>query len=135
MTGVINEVVAAVIAMMNATQPFSNVTRGALPTGKGLVCEVGPTVVNELYWDKNTFVPLDITINGKHPNLKTLSDAIIEIHSALTRTKEYPEDTENNRWQITDIKNATLPQVIGRENNNDWLMASGLSVEFYWKGD
>jgi hypothetical protein len=55
-----------------------------------------------------------------------------EIHAALTRAKIYPEGM---RWQITDITNTMLPQRIGREQNNDWLMASALSVQFYWRGD
>lgn len=129
---VINEVVAAVIQLMNATQPFATVTRGALPTGPGITCEVGPTAPLETYLDKNTYIPLDITINGKHENLQTLSDALNNIHSALTRAKQYPE---GERWKIVDIENQNLPEIVEREQNNTWLMASALSVKFYWKGD
>lgn len=129
---IINEVVEAVIGLMNDLHLFATVTRGALPTGNGITCEIGPTVQTELYFDKNTFVPLDITINGKHKNMKTLSDTLNNIHSSLTRRRVYPS---GEGWQIADIKTATLPRIIGRENNNEWLMASGLSVEFYWRGD
>lgn len=129
---VINEVVEAVIGLMNATEPFADVTRGALPTGYGLCCEVGPSTVQEMYLNKNTFIPLDITLNGKHAELETLSDAMNGIHSALTRATSYPSGTG---WQITDIVNNTFPQLIGREENNEWLMASSLSVKFFWKGD
>ena len=129
---IVNEVMEAVIGMMNDLHPFATVTRGALPTGNGITCEIGPTVQTELYFDKNTFVPLDITINGKHKNMKTLSDALNNIHSSLTRRRVYPS---GDGWQIADIKTATLPRIIGREENNEWLMASGLSVEFYWRGD
>lgn len=129
---VINEAVEAVIGMMNATHPFATVTRGALPTGQGLVCEVGPSTPQALYWDKNTFVPLDITLNGKHKNLKVLSDAMNNIHSALTRATSYPE---GDGWQIVDITTDSLPQKIGREENNEWLMASALSVRLFWRGD
>ena len=132
MTSVINEVLENVIGLMNATKPFATVTRGALPTGKGLVCEIGPSIQNEMYWDKNTFIPLDVTVNGKHPNLKTLTDAMNNIHSALTRAKEY---TSTDRWQITDIATQNLPQIIDREQNNDWLAASALTVKVFWKGD
>jgi hypothetical protein len=55
-----------------------------------------------------------------------------DIHSALTRARSYPS---GEGWQIVDIQNYTLPQIIGREGNNDWLMASSLSVTFYWRGD
>lgn len=129
---IINDVMEAVIGMMNDLHPFATVTRGALPTGNGITCEIGPTVQTELYFDKNTFVPLDITINGKHKNMKTLSDTLNNIHSSLTRRRVYPS---GEGWQIADIKTATLPRIIGREENNEWLMASGLSVEFYWRGD
>ena len=131
-SSVINQVLEAVIALMNATKPFSTVTRGALPTGKGLTCEIGPSSQASMHMDKNTVVPLDVTLNGKHPNLMTLSDTMNNIHSALTRAMEYPSA---EKWEITDIKNRNLPQRIGREQNNDWLMASSLSVEFYWRGD
>jgi hypothetical protein len=96
------------------------------------VCDIGPSTISEMYLDKNTLVPLDLTINGKHPNLKTLWDRINNIHSALTRKRTYPE---GEGWQIVDIKTESLPQVIGREQNNDWLIASGLTVEFYWRGE
>ena len=129
---VINEVVAAVIQLMNDTAPFATVTRGALPTGPGIVCEVGPTAPLETYMDKNTYIPLDVTINGKHANLETLSDALNTIHSALTRAKQYPE---GERWEIVDITTQTFPDIVDREQNNVWLMASALSVKFFWKGD
>lgn len=132
MTSVINEVLEAVIGMMNATNPFATVTRGALPTGQGLVCEIGPSIPDELYFDKNTVIPLDVTLNGKHKNLKTLTDAMNGIHSALTRTRVYPS---SERWQIIDIQNQNLPEIIDREQNNDWLSASALTVRFFWKGD
>ena len=129
---VINQVLEAVIGLMNATSPFATVTRGALPTGVGITCEVGPSTPSEVYMDKNSYVPLDVTLNGKHPNLMTLSDALNNIHSALTRAKTYPSAED---WQIVDITNYTLPEIVDREGNNEWLMASSLSVRFYWKGD
>lgn len=134
-TSVINEVVESVIGLMNATSPFATVTRGALPTTEGLVCEIGPTIPQEVYLSKNALVPLDVTLNGKHPNLKTLSDTMNTIHSVLTRAKTYPDDSTNGRWQIVDISNQNLPQIIGREQNNDWIAASALTVQFFWKGD
>lgn len=129
---VINQVLEAVIGLMNATSPFASVTRGALPTGVGLTVEIAPSSPSEVYLDKNLFVPLDVTLNGKHSNLKTLSDAMNKIHSTLTRAKTYPASDD---WEIVDISNYTLPEIIGREGNNEWLMASSLSVKFYWKGD
>lgn len=128
----INEVIEAVIGMMNATEPFAAVTRGALPTGPGLTCEVGPSAPEAVYLDKNSLVPLSLVLNGKHGNLETLSEALNRIHSALTRATAYPC---GEGFEIVDITNDTLPQIIGREDDNEWLMASALSVKYYWKGD
>lgn len=129
---VINEVMEAVIGLMNATEPFATVTRGALPTHEGLACEVGPSAPTEVYLDKNSYIPMDVTLNGKHHDLRTLSDAMNTIHSRLTRATVYPFGI---KWQIVDITNYTLPQIVGREGNNDWLMASSLLVKFYQRGD
>lgn len=128
----INEAIEAVIDLMNDTEPFARVTRGALPTGYGLVCELGPSTPDEVYLDKNSYIPLDITLNGKHDNLKTLSDTMNAIHSSLTRAAEYPE---GEGWKIVDITTYTLPQIVDREDNNEWLMASSLSVKVYQRGD
>lgn len=128
----INEAIEAVIGLMNDTEPFAPVTRGALPTGIGLVCELGPSTPEEVYLDKNIYISLDITLNGKHPDLQTLSETMNAIHSSLTRATEYPE---GEGWKIVDISNYTLPQIVDREDNNEWLMASALSVKVYQRGD
>ena len=122
---IINQAVEAVIGLMNALGLYATVTRGALPTADGITCEIGPSTPSEVYLDKNKLIPLDLTVNGKHSNLKTLSDAMNAIHEGLTFARSYPEGEE---WQIVDIRTATEPQKLGREENNDWLMASSLTV-------
>ena len=131
-TSAVNQVLEAVIGMMNTLNLFASVTRGALPTGNGITVELGPSSPFAMHMDKNTVVPLDVTINGKHGDLKTLSDTMNQIHWSLTRERSYPDGAA---WQIVDISDATLPQVIGREANNDWLMASSLSVKIYLRGE
>ena len=125
----INDAILAVIGMMNATNPFAQVTRGALPIGAGLVCEVGASMPTESIMDRSVIVPVDLTLNGKHANLETLSNAMNAIHGALTRATEYPS---GDGWQIVEITNQMLPEVIGREENNMWIMASGLYVTVHW---
>ena len=142
-TSVINQVVEAVMDLINALNLFTTTTRGAMGTGPSIAVEVGPSGPEAVFMDKNCYLPLDITINSKHENLQTLTDAMNTIHSSLTRMTSYPEDTPTDptdntyvsRWEIVDIVTGTLPQVIGREENDEWLMASSLYVKFYWKGD
>ena len=125
----INAAILAVIEMMDATDPFADVTRGALPVGAGLVCEIGSSMPSNDFLDRSNVTQIDLTLNGKHPNLETLSDAMNAIHGALTRATDYPS---GDGWQIVEITNQMLPSVIGREDNNMWLMASGLYVTVHW---
>lgn len=129
---VMNEVVEAVINLMNGLHLFATVTRGALPTGPGIVCEPGPSSTNETYLDKGQYIPLDVTINAKHSNLQTLSDDMARIFEELTRLRTYPSA---HGWEIVDITTYTWPSVIGREDNNQWLMAGALSVRYYFMGE
>ena len=127
-----NEVVEAVINLMNGLHLFATVTRGALPTGPGIVCEPGPSSTSETYLDKGQYIPLDVTINAKHSNLQTLSDDMARIFEELTRLRTYPSA---QGWEIVDITTYTWPSVIGREDNNQWLMAGALSVRYYFMGE
>lgn len=125
---IINEAVESVMSMINALEPFSAITRGALGTKDSLCCEIAPSSPDEVYMDKNQYINLDLTLNGKHPNLQTLSDTMNTIHEVLTMMKEYPA---GSNWKIVDIGTITEPQVIGRDSSNAWLMASSLSVRIF----
>ena len=123
---IINEAVEAVMDLIDSLDLYAPITRGALGTGSSLCCEVAPSSTAEVYLDKNKYIPLDLTINGKHTDLETLSDAMNTIHESLTMLKGYPS---GNEWQIVDVSTYTEPQIIGKEPDNSWFMASSLSVK------
>ena len=125
-TSVINQAVEAVAGLINGLSLFTTISRGALGTGNDLTCEVGPSGPDEVYLDKNQYIPLDLTINGKHDNLLTLSDAMNKIHESLTMLREYPD---GDNWEIVDITTLTEPQIIGRGSSNAWEMASALTIK------
>ena len=125
-SSIINQAVEKVMDMIDALNLFDTISRGALGTGNDLVCEVAPSSPSEVYLDKNQYITVDLTINGKHSDLQTLTDSMNLIHESLTMSKEYAYSTY---WQIVDIVTLTEPQVIGREENNDWIMASSLGVK------
>ena len=131
-TSKINLVIESVATLINGMKPFANITRGALGSDNGLCCEVAPSNAQEVYLDKNAYLVLTLAINGKHTNMQTLSDTLNNIMDTLTRAKSYPSGTG---WQIVDITNGTMPRVIGRENNNAWLMACDLVIKVYRKDD
>jgi hypothetical protein len=122
------EAIEDVIAMCNEAQAMATVRRGALATGAGITCEIGPSVPDTHFMNKDIVVPVDLTFNGKSDNLKTVLQAMDDIHYNLTRRTVYPAGVG---WEIVDIVDATLPQVIGREPNNDWLLASSVTVRLH----
>ena len=125
-TAIINQAIDSVMDLIDAMGLFSTTTRGALGTGNGISCGIGPSGPDEVYFDKHQSITLDFTINGKHTDLQTLTDDLNKIHENLTMRTTYPD---GNGWQIMDIQTVTLPQTIGREDNNAWIMASSLSIK------
>jgi hypothetical protein len=126
---VINDVILAVIGLMNEQQPFAQVTRGALPTKPSITCEIAPSTPDRVFMDKERSVPLDCTINAKHSDLETVTTDLNRIFDALTALTDYPS---GDGWKIYDISTGTLPQIIGREDNGEWLLAGSLIVKIYW---
>jgi hypothetical protein len=127
---IINAAVESVMDLIDGLGLFSLITRGALGTGNGLACEIGPSGPEAVYLDKNQYIILDLTINGKHNNLQTVSEDMNRIHQELTMLREYPSGTD---WEIVDITTLTEPQIVSREDNNAWMMASALNIKVYTK--
>ena len=125
---IINAVVESVIDLIDGLDLFALISRGALGTDDSLCCEVGPSGPESVYMDKNQYIILDFTINGKHSNLQTLSEAMNTIHEHLTMLREYPP---GENWKIVDITTLTEPQIIERDEENKWVMASALNVKVY----
>ena len=122
----INAAVEAVMDMIDALNLYDTITRGALGTGDDLTCEVAPSSPAEVYLDKTQYITIDLTINGKHENLAKLSEDMNLIHEEIPFRTQY---TSGTGWQIVDITTYTFPQVIGREDDNKWVMASSLAVK------
>ena len=123
---IINQAVEAVMDLIDGMNLFAPITRGALGTEDSLCCEVGPTSPQDVWLDKNQYIPIDLTINGKHQNLQTLSDSMNRIHEVLSMLRSYPS---GNQWEIVDMTTMTEPQVIGREQDNRWMMASAILIK------
>lgn len=131
-TSVLNLAVEAVMDMIDAIGNFANIYRGALGIENGLSCEIAPSMVDTVFMDKNTYIPLTLALNGKHDDLRVLSDTLNNIMSTLTRAKSY---TVGNGYEIVDITSGNLPRIIGREDNGQWLMACDLVVKIYRKDE
>ena len=131
-TSVLNRAVESVMDLIDGLTLFATITRGALGIGNSLSCEIAPTVPEAVFYDKNAYIPLTLALNGKHDDLQTLSDALNNIVDTMTRKTSYPS---GDGWEIVDITSGNLPRVIGREDNNSWLMACDLVVKIYRKDE
>ena len=131
-TSVLNLAIESVMDLIDGLHLFANITRGPLGISDSLSCEIAPSTTESVFMDKESYTPLTLALNGKHSNLQVLSDTLNNIMDTLTRLKSYPT---GNGWQIVDITNGNLPRVIGREENNSWVMACDLVVKIYRKDE
>ena len=122
---IIDQAIESVMDLIDGLGLYATITRGALGTESSLCCEIAPSTPQEVYLDKNQYIFIDLTLNGKNDELETLTNAMNTIHENLTMLKSYPTGDD---WHIVDIATITEPQVIGRSDNKGWLMASNLSV-------
>ena len=128
----LNNAVESVMDLIDAMGNFAQITRGALGTDNGLCCEIAPSNPEAVFLDKNAYFPITLALNGKHHNLQTLSDALNGIMDNLTRRTTYPA---GEGFEIVDITNGIMPRIIGREQNNAWLMACDIIIKIYRKDD
>jgi len=123
---VLDSAVDAVMDLIDAMDLYAPIRRGALGTGDGICCQIGPSAPQTVFMDKNQYIILDLVINAKHSRLDVVSDALNRIHERLTMMHKYPK---KDAWCMVDIQTLTEPQVIAREDDGRWLMASSLNVK------
>lgn len=134
MKSVVNEVIESVMDMVDGFELFPPIKRGALGTAEGIVCETATSSVESVFLDKNAYIFADLTFNAKSANLETLSDHLGEVVDRLTRETEYPF---GEGWEIVDITHGAppIPNVVGRSEENMWIMACAVVVKYYRKDD
>lgn len=129
---IINLAIESVAQIINGMNLFAQIKRGALGTGNGLCCEPAPSTTEAVFMDKGYYLPLTLAINGKHENLQTVSDALNNIQDTLSMMKTYPS---GEGWEIVDITSGGEPRVIGREENNMYLMNGEVIIKIYRKDE
>lgn len=134
MKSVVNKVIEAVMDMVDGFGLFPPIKRGALGTAEGIACETAASSVESVFLDKNAYIFVDLTFNAKSANLETLSDHLGEVVDRLTRETEYPF---GDGWEIVDITHGAppIPNVVGRSEENMWIMACAVVVKYYRKDD
>lgn len=124
-----NDVLQAVIDMAKAACGVSVVT-GSIPPDDGIAM-TGSAGSMPIFLDIGSNERMNIVCNGKNTDQQTVINQLDAIHAALTRRKDYPN---NSQWQVYAIETTASPRLIGREQNSQWLYGSSLLVKFNVKG-
>lgn len=125
-----DEIIEAIQAMIQAITG-QTVVIGSMPPTEGFaVCFVGGNPA-ATFRDLNSDQRLPILFNGKSADQQSLSNTMQSVHDVLTTSKILPfSDT----WQIYAIETTSAPNLIGREENINWIYGSSFSIKFYAKG-
>lgn len=121
-----------IIALAEETHPYAQIVYGSDPPKNGICMIPAGGIPTDTYLDKGNMMTLPVLLNGKHADQRVLLDDLTAIHELLTKRREYDE-LSTEAVQIIDITSMSLPQIIGREQNKQWICGSTLEIKFYWK--
>ena len=124
------DVLETAIEMTEDLDLYAPVIVGSLPPDNGITMTISGGSPPSTFWDKDTIQSISVVLNGKNSNQKTVADALSNIHASLTRRVDYPS---TNDFQIMDIATISAPNLIGREQNNQWIYGSSLRITFFWR--
>lgn len=125
-----DEIIAALQKMIQALVS-GPVVIGSMPPLNGYAVSFAGGAPMEIYRNLTTNEDLPIVFNGKGQDQQTISATMDAVHLALTTSKILPF---SGRWQIYAIETTSAPQLIGREENKNWIYGSSFRVRFYQRG-
>jgi len=125
------DILKDILALLGSLNLYSTVNVGSLPSDNGISMYIGPGSPDEIYLDKASRNSFSLVINAKHSNQLTCLGALDNIHSYLTKLKDYPV---GDGYQILNILTTTSPNYISKEDSGQWIFGSILEVQFYIEG-
>lgn len=111
---------------------YAQIVNGALPPDNGISLTTAGGGMDTTFFSVGQSILLSLVLNAKHENQATAQNALDNLHAYLARRKTFPR---GDGWQITSITTDSVPLYLDREQNNQWLYGSGLSVRFYYFPD
>ena len=121
------ENLTAIQHMISATTN-ATVVIGALPPLGGYALSVAAGSPIDTFFSLATNEEMSVQFTGKGSNQVEISSSMDEVHKALTRSKNLPYSSD---WQIYAIETTSAPQMIGREQNINYIYGSSFRVKFY----
>jgi len=125
---VFNSILLDLVSMLDALGLYAPVKIGALPPDNGLSVAYGTGTPDAVYVDRGLRYRLYVVFNGKHTNAQTVSDALGNAHIALARRTSFPP---SDAYQILSISTIGSPSYLSREEGEQILYGSSLSIDVY----
>lgn len=85
---------------------------------------------NEVYMSKDSYNSMTVLLNGKNASQQTIATALNAIHHYFNKLKQNQIPIGENT-QIINIQTSSSPELIGVEENGQWIYASSLTVTYY----
>jgi hypothetical protein len=128
----IDGIMEKLAAAADALGLYATVVFGSDPPANGICMIQAAGAPSEKHFDTGMLYRLSVLLNGKHTNQQTLLDALTQIHTALTKRNDF-NDFSTEDAQVLSIMTTASPQIIGREQNSQWIAGSSCEVSFYWR--
>ena len=128
----INEMLDNIIRAAEETRPYAQIVYGSDPPQNGICMIPSGGMPNDTYFDKGMRITLPVVLNGKNENQRLLLDDLTLIHEVLTKRRDY-RGLSTEAIQVVNISSISLPSIIGREQNKQWICGSQLEITIYWK--
>lgn len=128
----IGDLMDKIVTAAETTGPYANIVFGSDPPLNGICMIQNGGYMPEQHLDRNAMFSLPVLLNGKHQNQQTVLDALTAIHAVLVKRDDY-NDVSTDDVQVVNITTTAAPSVIGREQNNQWIIGSSFDVYFYWR--
>ena len=132
MTNTHSAVIDAVLDLAENALNGTLITRGPCGTGNCVAAEPSYGSAEGRHYDKNALFRVTLVFNSKNRNMQTALNDLEQILLALTRRHGYPHA---EAWEITNIWTNALPMLIGREEDDTWLYAASVYIDYYVRGD
>jgi hypothetical protein len=128
----IGEIMDKIATAVDALGLYATIVYGSDPPENGICMIQAAGAPTEKHFDTGMLYRLSVLLNGKHSNQQTLLDALTQIHTMLTKRNDYNGFSTTDA-QVLSIMTTASPQIIGREQNNQWIAGSSFEVSFYWR--
>jgi hypothetical protein len=118
-------------ALTDANYPLV-ITRGPTGSGNCIAAEPSFGTADRRFYDKNGAFRVTLVFNSKNANMQIALNTLEQILLKLTRMGGYPHA---ETWEITGIWTNALPMMVSREEDNTWLYAASVYIDYYLRGD